>query len=332
MEDRSKEKKKKRRSRLTTLLLVVILLAGIGLIVYPTFSDWINSMHQSRAIATYSEAVNTADADLIRQMLEDADRYNEALSRRAQTYELTESELQRYNELLDLSRTGIMGYITIPAIDVNLPIYHGTEETIPQVAVGHVEWTSLPVGGEGSHCVLSGHTGLPSAMLFTDLDRLVEGDMFMITVMDRTLTYQVDQIRIVLPYEMEELRMVPGKDYVTLLTCTPYGVNTHRLLVRGHQIDPEAEDAPVLVVPDAVRIPHALAIPAVGIPLLFLFLLGLLLYSRFKRRAHTQMELEQLLMGDRAGKTESIPADEESNTGGSGQDDLQQIRPEEMEK
>ena len=176
-----------------------------------------------------------------------------------------------------------MGYITIKSIGVYIPIYHGVEESVLQIAIGHIDWTSLPVGGESTHAVVSGHRGLPSAKLFTDLDQMKEGDTFTITVLNQMISYEVDQIRIVEPGDISELAVVPGEDYCTLVTCTPYGINTHRLLIRGHRVVNEGGE---LVVPaEAFRIPNYITIPAIGIPLLFLFLIVMLIvYSSRKPR------------------------------------------------
>lgn len=175
-----------------------------------------------------------------------------------------------------------MGYIQIPSINCSLPLYHGTDEAILQVAIGHIESSSLPVGGEGTHCVVSGHRGLPSAKLFTNLDRMIEGDLFMFQILNETLTYEVDQIRIVLPEEVDELDFVKGKDYCTLVTCTPYGINTHRLLVRGHRVDNIEEKVAVRVTPDAVKLDTRLVAPVVAMPMLLVLLIWLLIYYRKK--------------------------------------------------
>ena len=218
----------------STVLLLLILLAGAGLLGYPTFADWWNSFHQSRAIAGYSEQVSQIDDAEYEKMLKDAHAYNRELLKKGDgRFNMTDEERKVYDSLLDVTGTGIMGYVEIPKINVSLPIYHGTDETILQIAVGHIEGSSLPVGGEGTHCVISGHRGLPSAKLFTDLDQLQEGDIVQITVLDETLTYEIDQIRIVLPNELEDLAIDPKKDYLTMVTCTPYGINSHRMLVRG---------------------------------------------------------------------------------------------------
>ncbi len=216
------------------------LMVGIGLLLYPSVSDWWNDMHQTQAIATYEEAVKDNSPERNKELWDAAVAYNEALSHGEGRFNLSDEEREEYGSILDVTGTGIMGYIKIPRIGVNLPIYHGTGDTILQVAIGHIPGSSLPVGGEGTHAVISGHRGLPSARLFTDIDQLEEGDLFTLHVVDQTLTYQVDQIRTVLPDQLEDLAIDDGQDYCTLVTCTPYGVNTHRLLVRGHRVPNES--------------------------------------------------------------------------------------------
>ena len=228
---------KKKNNKRTTVILVVLLLAGLSLLLYPTVSDYWNSFHQTRAIASYAETVAELDNTQYDALWEAARHYNEALARRNSAFILSEAQKKEYESLLDVSGLGVMGYVEIPEINCSLPIYHGTEESVLQIAVGHIEWSSLPVGGESSHCVISGHRGLPSAKLFTNLDKLIEGDTFMLRVLDEVLTYEVDQILIVEPQETSPLKIEEGKDYCTLVTCTPYGINSYRLLVRGHRID-----------------------------------------------------------------------------------------------
>ena len=268
---------KKKSNRLVTVLLVLALLAGICLLLYPTVSDYWNSLHQTRAIVSYAEEVAGLNPDLYAGLWEAAQSYNRRLAESDTCYYLTEEQKAEYGQLLNLSGNGIMGCIEIPSIDCVLPIYHGTEESALQTAVGHLEWTSLPTGGEGTHCVLSGHRGLPSAKLFTNLDRLAVGDVFMLRVLDEVLTYEVDQILIVEPQDVSALRIEPDKDLCTLVTCTPYSVNTHRLLVRGHRIENPEESAAVRVTADAVQIAPMLAAPIMAIPLLLVLVILLLL-------------------------------------------------------
>ena len=223
------------------------------------------------------------DSDNYEQLWADAQAYNQSLIDKADRYDMTDEERTKYESLLNVSGNGIIGYIEIPSINCSLPIYHGTDEAILQIAVGHIEGTSLPVGGSGTHCVLSGHRGLPSARLFTDLDKMVIGDTFLMRVLDETLTYEVDQIRIVLPYEMDDLEIEEGKDYCTLVTCTPYGINSHRLLVRGHRIENQEEAQAIRITADAMQNEPLLVAPIVAIPMLLILLVILLLPKKSKK-------------------------------------------------
>ena len=235
------------RRKLSTILFVIVFLAGLSLLLYPTVSDYWNSFHQSRAIASYVDAVDNTDEQKLEEMRQAAEAYNEKLLSKQDRYDMSDSDRAEYESLLDVSGTGVMGYVEIPSINVSLPIYHGTDNTILQIGVGHIEGTSLPVGGASTHCAVSGHRGLTSSKLFTDIDQMAEGDTFKLYVLGETLTYEVDQIRIVLPDELNDLKIEEGQDYCTLITCTPYGVNSHRLLIRGHRI---ANDAQGLIVED----------------------------------------------------------------------------------
>ncbi len=271
------------KKRLSTILLLLIFLIGLSLLLYPTVSDYWNSLHQSRAIAEYAEQVADLDNDLYDALWDNAVAYNEALPDLPDRYSMTEEERAEYEALLNVSGNGIIGYIEIPVIGCSLPIYHGTDDGVLQIAIGHVEGSSLPTGGVGTHCVLSGHRGLPSAKLFTDLDQMAEGDIFLLRVLDETLTYEVDQIRIVEPYELEDLAIDPEKDYCTLVTCTPYGINTHRLLVRGHRVDNQPEARAVRVTADAMQIEPVIVAPLVAAPMLLILLIVLLVKTRRKK-------------------------------------------------
>ncbi len=255
----------------TNLILIGIVLLGMGLIAYPGFADWWNSLHQSRAVASYAESVANLDANKYSEMLADAEAYNAELAKIGAQWIITDEQMAEYNRQLAVTDSGIMGYIDIPKIRVTLPIYHGTDETILQIAIGHIAGTSLPVGGASTHCVVSGHRGLPSARLFTDIDKLVEGDTFTMTVLNRTVTYEVDQIRIVEPTDLSNLQIEEGKDYCTLVTCTPYGINTHRLLVRGHRVANANGEANVIA--DALQIEPVYVAPVVAAPMLIILLI-----------------------------------------------------------
>lgn len=271
------------RKHLSTIVLVILLLIGLSLLLYPTVSDYWNSFHQTRAITTYAENVAALDSASYDAIWEAARQYNRNLCSRSNGLLLSEEQKAEYERLLDVSGVGVMGYIEIPEIDVSLPIYHGAEDSVLQVAIGHLEWSSLPVGGQSTHCVLSGHRGLPSAKLFTNLDKLREGDTFLLRVLDEILTYEVDQILIVEPRDTAALEIVEGEDYCTLVTCTPYGINTHRLLVRGHRIDNIEEVKTVRVTADAIQIEPMLVASVVAIPMLLILLILLLLPRRRKK-------------------------------------------------
>ena len=259
------------------IILCLVILIGIGLISYPSVSDWWNSFHQTRAVASYAAAVSQMKTEDYDRLFAEADDYNRKLAGTGMKWSMTDEEIQEYNSILDISENGIMGYIDIPRIRQTLPIYHGTDDAVLQIAIGHLAGTSLPVGGDSTHCVVSGHRGLPSARLFTDLDRLIVGDIWTMTVLNRTVTYEVDQIRIVEPEDLSELQIVQGSDYCTLLTCTPYGINTHRLLVRGHRIPNLDGDANVTA--DAMQVDQTLVAMVVAVIILLILVIILLIVS-----------------------------------------------------
>ncbi len=266
-----------KKSDLSTIILILAFLVGLSLLLYPSVSDYWNELHQSKAIAQYAQEVADIDNELYDQLWAEAQAYNQSLPAREDRYAMTAREREEYEGLLSVSGGVVMGYIEIPTIGCSLPIYHGTDEAVLQVAVGHIEGTSLPTGGAGTHCALSGHRGLPSARLFTDLDKLTEGDDFLLRILDETLTYEVDQILIVEPQELDALEIDPNQDYCTLVTCTPYGVNSHRLLVRGHRVENEEVAQTVRITADAMQIEPVIVAPLVAIPMLLLLLIGLLL-------------------------------------------------------
>ena len=271
-----------KKNNLSTILLVIMLLAGLSLLLYPTFSNWWNSRVSSYAVTNYIEQISNLDSDQYKEIWDGAAAHNASLLDRSDPFLLSMEQETNYYQLLDVGGTGIMGYIEIPSLQVTLPLYHGTSESVLQVAVGHLEWTSLPVGGESTHCVLSGHRGLPSARLFTDLDKMMVGDLFMLHILDETLTYEVDQILIVYPEETEDLMIQEGKDLVTLVTCTPYGINTHRILVRGHRVDNIEAAQVVRVTADALVVEKLLVAPFLLAPLLLVLLIVALIPSRNK--------------------------------------------------
>lgn len=225
---------------LPNLMLVVVFIAGLTLLLYPTVSNYINTIHQSHVVSSYEEEVAKHQATDYTQILNAAEEYNAALAANPSRFLMTDEDLAAYNAQLNPLNNGIMGYVEIDKINVKLPIYHGTDESVLQVGAGHMAGTSLPTGGAGTHCAISGHSGLPSALLFTKLDQLKIGDLFTLHVLDETLTYRVDQILVVDPNDLTALEIVPDQDYCTLVTCTPYGINSHRLMVRGVRTQDEA--------------------------------------------------------------------------------------------
>lgn len=272
----------KKKSGFVTAILIAAFFIGALLLLYPTISDFWNSFHQSRAIASYAEQVADLDENAYDRLWEDARTYNKTLGDRMNRFVMAEEQKKAYAALLNIADNGVMGYIEIPKVRCNLPIYHGTDEAVLQVAIGHVPGSSLPVGGESTHCVLSGHRGLPSAKLFTNLDELETGDVFMLRVLDETLTYEVDQIRTVLPNELGDLAIVEGEDYCTLVTCTPYGINSHRLLVRGHRVENHAGASTIRVTADAMQIEPLQVAPLVAAPILVVMLVVVLIPHRTK--------------------------------------------------
>lgn len=273
-----------------TVLLVLIFLAGLSLLLYPTVSNYWNSLRQSRLVSEYMQNVSELEGAQKQSFLQEAEAYNRRLAKLPLHFNLTDSEMEEYTATLDVSGTGVMGYLEVPKIEVSLPIYHGTEDAVLEFAIGHLAGSSLPVGGESTHSVLTGHTGLPSARLLTDLEKLVLGDIFYVQIMDETLTYEVDQIRKVLPEAIQGLAITDGEDYCTLVTCTPYGVNSHRLLVRGHRVE-TARSAMMRFSADALQIDPLIVMPFMAAPiLLLLFLLIMLRPVRRNRRKKQQSE------------------------------------------
>lgn len=279
---------KKKRNVISTAILVVLLLVGLSVMLYPTVSDWWNSRVQTRAIATYNQSVEQMDTGDKERLLMEAHSYNATLSHLTAPFTNWE-DARNYGKILDISGTGIMGYISIPKIQVELPIYHGTSAEVLNVAVGHLQGSSFPVGGENTHAVISAHRGLPSAKLFSDLDQLVEGDTFTVTILDEVLTYEVEKIFIVKPDELDKLAIIPGGDYVTLMTCTPYGVNSHRLLVRAHRVD-TVYPHNVKVAADAVQLDSMSVVPFIAAPL-FVGLLVFWIVSSRRQKTRSRREL-----------------------------------------
>ncbi|WP_026521982.1 class C sortase [Butyrivibrio sp. VCB2001] len=260
---------KKLKKQIPNIIFGLIFIVGICVFLYPSVSNYINSKHQSRVITNYQEALDNISEKDYSKYWNDAIAYNEALAQKSMNFTLSDEELAEYRSILDATGTGVIGYIEIENIGVNLPIYHGTEESVLQVGIGHLEGTSFPTGTAGTHAVLSGHRGLPSSKLFSDLDQMIVGDTFLLHILNQTFAYQVDQINIVLPEETQDLAIQPDKEYVTLVTCTPYGVNTHRLLVRAKRVDYN-EETKLIVPADAVRYGSLVVAPFIGAPILLI--------------------------------------------------------------
>lgn len=257
------------KKHISTMITVIVFLTGLSLLLYPTVSNYWNSLHQTKAVANYSDAMEKINQKEKQDAIDAAKAYNETLLSNVGRFTPTEEEMNTYKSLLNADSTGMMGYIEIPEIQCELAVYHTVDEAVLQVGVGHLEGSSLPVGGSGTHCVLSSHRGLPSAKLFTDLDRLQKGDIFILHIYDQMLTYEVDQIAIVEPTDYGLLQIEEGQDLCTLFTCTPYGINSHRLLVRGHRIE-NRSGADVRITSDAAKINTVVVATGIAIPLLII--------------------------------------------------------------
>ncbi len=278
----SKENPERMKKRILTILIFIIMLSGLSLLVFPTLSDFFNSVSRAKDINTYAASVAEIDDEEYKQIWDSAVDYNARLAKKPAHWKLSEEEVADYEKQLDISGRGIMSYIEISKLGCSLPVYHGTGAEVLQIAIGHLEGTSLPVGGKSTHCVLSGHRGLPSAKLFSNLDQLSEGDTFTIRTLNETLTYEVDEISVVLPGETGKLQIVNGEDLCTLMTCTPYGVNTHRLLVRGRRVDNE-NSTEIRVTADALQIDPLMIAPFLGVPVLIILFVIVITYKRKRR-------------------------------------------------
>ena len=279
---------KKRKMTIKDIIRLIVLVVAFAVLLYPTVSSYVNEKNGSKVVSNYdAESVRLSNAEK-EQMLEDARAYNkEMLSNIDLIDPFSQGETsidERYESLLNMDGSGMMGYIRIPKIKVEIPIYHGTSESVLQAGVGHFWGTSLPVGGESTHTVLTGHRGLPTKTLFTNMDKLVEGDVFYIKVLDETLAYKVDQILTVLPEETEALSIVPGKDYATLVTCTPYAINTHRLLVRGHRIPYEEAVKIEKNTSTGIELSFTTKVLIVTLGIIFIGLVIVMLYSLYDKR------------------------------------------------
>ena len=282
------------KSQVTYLILIIVFVVGLSLLLYPSISEYWNSFRQSRAIAEYSESLAKLDAEQKAALIDEAEEYNRKLLNRQTGFALTPEQKEQYNKLLNISSNGVIGYVEIPSIGVSLPIYHGTEEKVLQIAVGHLEWSSLPVGGSSTHSVLSAHRGLPSAKLFTDLDEVVEGDRFMLFVLNDIYTYEVDKISIIEPDDTQCLQITIGEDYCTLFTCTPYGINSHRLCVRGRRVSNIQSSEVARVVADAAQIDPLIATPILLLPFLVIGLIVLMFDDRAQFHQYKKVTLKDV--------------------------------------
>lgn len=284
---------RKKSNIISTILLTIMLLVGLSVMLYPTFSDWWNKNKATHSITSYNEVVAQMDDGETERLIQQAHDYNTKLAKVFAPL-TNPDEVPGYDDILNISGTGIMGYISIPFIKVELPIYHGTSAEVLNIAAGHLKGTSLPVGGESTHAVISAHRGLPSAKLFTDLDKLVVGDTFTINVLGEVYTYEIEEILIVEPQEVDKLAIIPNGDYVTLMTCTPYGINTHRMLLRSHRID-TVYHYDVKVTADATQVDPMLAVPAMALPFLII-LIGFWIVSGKKRASLSGKRAFELLI------------------------------------
>lgn len=288
---------KKKKGIFSTIFLLLMLLVGLSVMLYPAISDWWNSKVQTRAVANYEETVKNMKPEDYSRYFAEAEEYNRQLLRLAAPFS-SYDEIEGYEDVLNVSDTGIIGYITIPCIKVELPVYHGTSPEVLNIAAGHLQGSSLPIGGTNSHAVISAHRGLPSARLFTDLDQLDKGDLFTITVLDRVFTYEVEEILIVEPEETDKLSVIPNGDYVTLMTCTPYGINTHRMLIRSHRTE-NVEKHEVRIFADMVKVDPMLVIPFIAAPL-FVILMCVWIFGGRRIRKKPR-EIAECLVNERKG-------------------------------
>ncbi len=290
---KNKKAPKKKRGLTSTIVLVAIFFIGLCVLLYPTISDFWNEKRQSKAIMNYDELIVDLTPEDFAEYFEKAEDYNRKLRRMNAPMSGYSALEKEYYSTLDINGDGMMGYVTIEKIKVQLPIYHGTSSKVLNSAVGHVEGSSLPIGGENTHAVLSAHRGLPSAKLFTNLDKVEVGDIFTVTILDRTITYQVDQIRVVLPNKTEDLQIQKGEDFCTLVTCTPYGINTHRMLVRGTRIENIEEAKKINVITEAYLVDPFIVTPAVAAPMLGGLLIFLMVKSSKEKKLNEAKQREK---------------------------------------
>lgn len=283
-----------KKNRWINIILVIVFFIGLSVLLYPTIADYINRKAQSRVIDHYDEFLKSIKPEDFTAEFEKANEYNRKIKDVNFPF-MYYDQVEGYNDCFDVTGNGMMGFIDIEKIKVELPIYHGTADSTLVVAVGHVEGSSLPAGGPSTHCVLSAHRGLPTAKLFTHLDKLEEGDIFTLTILNEVLTYQVDQVKIVLPDEVDDLYVVEGKDYCTLVTCTPYGINTHRLLVRGERIETARPKPVIYVKNEGYLIDPIIVAPAVAVPMLLILLIFLMVKYSKKPKSSPEEAAKEIL-------------------------------------
>lgn len=278
----------KKKRKWSTIILLSIFFVGLSVLLYPSISSYWNYRHQSQMIVDYESMLQNVQKEDYSALFEEAYEYNKQLAS-LELPLINYDKLKNYFDILDISGTGMMGYISIDKIGVELPVYHGTSNAVLSMAVGHLQGTSFPVGGESTHSVVSAHRGLPNAVLFTHLDRMEIGDTFEFVILDRTITYQVDQIKIVTPDDTRDIAIIEGEDYCTLLTCTPYAINTHRLLVRGKQID-NTQKKNIYITSEAYKIDTLIVTPIVALPMLFVLIL-IVLFKPVKKESGEELLL-----------------------------------------
>ncbi|MBQ7715305.1 MAG: class C sortase [Clostridia bacterium] len=270
------------KKKLTTIIPIIVFIIGLAIFLYPTIANYWNSFTQTRAIGQYAQAVDNLDDEEYEKMIEEAVEYNKAIAETGIRWKMSDAERETYEQTLNVGGSGMMSYIEIPKIGITLAVYHGTNDEVLTRSIGHIEGSSLPVDGESVHCILSGHRGLPSAKLFSELDEITDGDTFMIRTLNEVYTYEVDQIRVVEPSDLSELTLVKGKNYCTLVTCTPYGVNTHRLLVRGHLIETD-DSREIMILAEALQIKTTYVALVIAVPVLILLTIVAL---AFRKKPH----------------------------------------------
>lgn len=278
-----------KKGKLSTIFFTLAAIFGLSLLLYPSISDWWNSTVQSGVVDNYQAKVKKLDENEYNRLWESARAYNKRLTEDNNGFFLSKEQLDEYKSSLNISGDGVMGYVEISVINCMLPVYHGTDDAL-SIAAEHLEWSSLPVGGESTHCVISGHRGLPTATLFTNLDKMIVGDLFVLHVLNEELTYEVDQIRVVEPKETNDLRIEHGKDLVTLVTCTPYGINSHRLLIRGHRVDNVEAAKKVRITSDAVKVDRLLVSAILVVPIIIIMFTAISIFEKIKKRRNISIK------------------------------------------